>query len=67
MICQLCTLTSAPKMLLMAAVDGRGTLKMANWRFSLLGMSFLPPPGTFMAATYLQRTVSVSGASSRTA
>ena len=28
---------------------------MANWRFSLLGMSFLPPPGMFMAAKYLQQ------------
>ena len=49
------TLTRAPKMLLMAAVDGSGTLKMANWRLSRLGMSFLPPPGWFMAATYLRR------------
>lgn len=28
---------------------------MANWRFSLFGMSFLPPPGMFMAAKYLQQ------------
>ena len=49
------TLTKAPKMLLMAATDGSGTLKIANWRFSLLGMSFLPPPGMFMPAKYLQQ------------
>ena len=41
-------------MLLRVSVDGVGTLKMANCRFSLLGMSFFPPPGTFMAATYLR-------------
>ena len=40
-------------MLLMAATEGRGTLKMANWRLSLFGMSFLPPPGMFIAAKYL--------------
>ena len=50
------TRTKAPKMLLMAATEGRGTLKIANWRFSLFGMSFLPPPGMFMAAKYLQQT-----------
>ena len=42
-------------MWLMAALEGSGTLKMANWRFRRLGMSFLPPPGVFMHATYLQR------------
>ena len=39
--------------MLMAAAEGWGTLKIANWRLRRLGMSFLPPPGTFMAATYL--------------
>lgn len=40
-------------MLVMAALEGSGTLKMANWRLRRLGISFLPPPGTFMQATYL--------------
>jgi hypothetical protein len=43
--------TRRPKMPLMAATLGSGTLKSANWRLRRLGMSFLPPPGTFMAAT----------------
>ena len=52
------TLTKAPKMLLIAATEGKGTLKMANWRFSLFGTSFLPPPGMFMAAKYLHNKLS---------
>ena len=35
----------APKMSLIAALDGSGTANMANWRLSRFGMSFL-------AATY---------------
>ena len=41
--------TMFPKMLLIAAVDGSGTLKMQKCLFSLFGMSFFPPPGWFIA------------------
>mmetsp|Transcript_23991 Transcript_23991/g.78017 ORF Transcript_23991/g.78017 Transcript_23991/m.78017 type:complete len:200 (+) Transcript_23991:5674-6273(+) len=44
--------TSAPKMLLMAATDASGTLKMQNCLLRRFGMSFLPPPGVFIAARY---------------
>mmetsp|Transcript_7533 Transcript_7533/g.28303 ORF Transcript_7533/g.28303 Transcript_7533/m.28303 type:complete len:258 (+) Transcript_7533:7400-8173(+) len=44
-------------MLLIAATDGRGTLKMQKCRFKRLGMSFLPPPGVFIAARYWQSTI----------
>lgn len=47
------TFTKLPKMWAMEADEGSGTLKMANCLFSLLGMSFLPPPGVFMHAIYL--------------
>mmetsp|Transcript_29254 Transcript_29254/g.72342 ORF Transcript_29254/g.72342 Transcript_29254/m.72342 type:complete len:287 (+) Transcript_29254:1995-2855(+) len=49
--------TSCPKMLLMAATEGSGTLKMQNWRLRRLGMSFLPPPGVFIAARYWQSMI----------
>mmetsp|Transcript_13331 Transcript_13331/g.21688 ORF Transcript_13331/g.21688 Transcript_13331/m.21688 type:complete len:222 (+) Transcript_13331:3272-3937(+) len=49
--------TSCPKMLLMAATEGSGTLKMQNWRLRRLGISFLPPPGVFMAARYWQSMI----------
>lgn len=42
--------TRVPKTEEMEAPEGRGTLKQAKWRFSRFGMSFLPPPGVFMAA-----------------
>ena len=34
-----------PKILSIEAFDGKVQLKMENCRFSLSGMSFLPPPG----------------------
>jgi hypothetical protein len=49
--------TRLPKMLLIAAVLGNGTLNVQNWRFSRLGMSFLPPPGSFIAAMYSVSTI----------
>jgi hypothetical protein len=50
------TLAKLPKMCEMEALEASGTLKMANCRFRRLGMSFLPPPGTFMHATYLDKS-----------
>mmetsp|Transcript_9300 Transcript_9300/g.39098 ORF Transcript_9300/g.39098 Transcript_9300/m.39098 type:complete len:288 (+) Transcript_9300:5994-6857(+) len=49
--------TSWPKMLLIAATDGSGTLKTQKCRFRRLGMSFFPPPGVFIAARYWQSTI----------
>lgn len=46
--------TREPKTALMAATDGSGTLKQQNCRLRRLGMSFLPPPGVFIAAMYWQ-------------
>ena len=39
-----------PKILSMDVLDGRVQLKIQNWRLSLSGMSFRPPPGWIMAA-----------------
>mmetsp|Transcript_8304 Transcript_8304/g.37849 ORF Transcript_8304/g.37849 Transcript_8304/m.37849 type:complete len:212 (-) Transcript_8304:1664-2299(-) len=44
-------------MLLMAATDGRGTLKMQKCLFKRLGISFFPPPGVFIAARYCTSTI----------
>ena len=41
-----CPFIIAPKILLIAAVDGSGTANIANWRLSRFGMSFLPPPAS---------------------
>ena len=40
----------SPKILSIEAFDGKVQLKMENCRFSLSGMSFLPPPGWIIAA-----------------
>ena len=43
--------------MLMAATDGRGTLKMQKCLFKRLGISFFPPPGVFIAARYCTSTI----------
>ena len=51
---------NVPNILSMDAFEGRVQLKMVNWRLSLSGISFLPPPGWIMAAMNWMSTMCVN-------